>query len=75
LGNGIMASVIESVVSTLFEKYDIARIYAEPYSSNIGSRRALEKAGFHCEAILEKSIYKNGGFIDSCIYSLLKENN
>jgi [ribosomal protein S5]-alanine N-acetyltransferase len=72
-GNGIMSFVIEKIAKLIFEKYDITRIYAEPYSRNIGSRQALEKAGFHCEAVLEKNVYKNGELIDSCIYSLLKE--
>jgi RimJ/RimL family protein N-acetyltransferase len=71
-GKGIMSFVIEKLAKLIFEKYDITRIYAEPYSRNIGSRSALKKAGFRCEAVLEKSVYKNGELIDSCIYSLLK---
>ncbi len=71
-GKGIMSSAIKQICTTAFEQYDIVRIFAEPYAYNIGSRRALEKAGFVLEGILKRSIYKNENFLDSCIYALLK---
>ena len=60
--------------SDLFSRFDIARIYAEPFAANIGSRRVLEKAGFQLEGLLRNSVYKNGVLQDSCIYALLKED-
>ena len=71
-GRGIMPEAIRQVCKEAFERYDIVRIYAEPFAWNTGSRRALDKAGFALEAVLHNSVYKNGKIGDSCIYSLLK---
>lgn len=70
-GKGIMSQAIKEICEVAFKNYDIVRIYAEPFARNVGSRRALEKAGFKLEGILEKSVYKNGEIGDSCIYALI----
>ncbi|MCX6283901.1 MAG: GNAT family protein [Bacteroidetes bacterium] len=72
-GRGIMTEVIRTFCSHLWLTYDIHRIYAEPYANNPASRRALEKAGFRCEAVFKENIIKNGSYHDSCIYSMLRE--
>jgi ribosomal-protein-alanine N-acetyltransferase len=71
-GKGIMTEAVKRICKIAFEKFDIVRIFAEPCAHNIGSRRVLEKAGFKLEGILEKSVYKNNEFYDSCIYALIK---
>ncbi len=48
-GQGIMTEAIRQACREIFESTDILRIYAEPFSYNTGSRRALEKAGFRYE--------------------------
>ncbi|MHC1682213.1 MAG: GNAT family N-acetyltransferase [Clostridiaceae bacterium] len=70
-GKGLMSEAIKEICEFVFENYDIVRIFAEPFAWNMGSRRALEKAGFKLEGILEKSVYKNGVIGDSCIYRLI----
>jgi len=69
---GIMSEAIKQLCRTAFEQYDISRIFAEPYAQNIGSRKALEKAGFVLEGIMKKGVYKNGSFFDYCMYALVK---
>ncbi len=71
-GKGIIPEAINQICNIAFEKFDIVRIYAEPFAHNKGSRRVLEKAGFELEAVLKNSVYKNGKIGDSCIYALLK---
>ena len=71
-GKGIMCQAVAQICQEAFERFDIVRIYAEPYAYNKGSRRVLEKAGFVLEGILKQSVYKNGQMHDSCIYALLK---
>ena len=71
-GKGIMSQAVTQICQEAFERFDIVRIYAEPYAYNKGSRRVLEKAGFVLEGILKQSVYKNGQMHDSCIYALLK---
>lgn len=70
-GKGIMTKAIIAFTKYLFDSFDINRVFAEPFSRNIGSRRALEKAGFRLEAILKSNVIKNGVIEDSCIYSVL----
>lgn len=70
---GIMTAAIRQMCVLAFDFFPIVRIYAEPFAHNIGSRRALEKAGFALEGVLKKSICKNNHIYDSCIYALLKE--
>jgi RimJ/RimL family protein N-acetyltransferase len=73
-GQGIMTKAIRAVRSYAFETFDIVRIYAEVFSDNIASRRALEKAGLRLEATLKSSIIKNDMIKDCCIYSVLRED-
>lgn len=72
-GKSIITEVIRKFTSYLWLTYDINRIYAEPFANNIASRRALEKAGFRCEAVFKQNVIKRGVFLDSCIYSMLRE--
>jgi RimJ/RimL family protein N-acetyltransferase len=71
---GIITKTIKLLVEYIFATFDVIRIYAEPYSNNIASQRALEKAGFRCEAIFHQNVIKNGEILDSCIYSILKKD-
>ena len=71
-GKGIMSGAISKICQEAFEVFDIVRIHAEPFAYNMGSRRALEKAGFSLEAVLKKSVVKNGVIYDSGIYALVK---
>jgi RimJ/RimL family protein N-acetyltransferase len=72
-GRGIMTKAIKAAVSYSFSSFDIERVYAEVFSDNIASRRALEKAGLKHEATLRRNIIKNGIIKDSCIYSILRK--
>ena len=70
---GIMTAAVKEMCALGFASWDIVRIYAEPYAGNAGSRGVLEKAGFTLEGIQRKSVFKNGEFLDSCIYAVLRE--
>ena len=69
---GIMTRAIQQICEEAFSKYDIVRIFAEPFSTNTASQRVLEKSGFFLEGILSKNVYKNGDFFDSCMYALTR---
>ena len=73
-GKNIMTNAVKQICKIAFEKFDLERIYAEPFANNIGSRRVLEKAGFNLEGIMKNSVFKNGNIYDSCMYALLKNN-
>jgi RimJ/RimL family protein N-acetyltransferase len=69
-GKGIMTRAITQMVDYGFKNWNIDRIYARPFGHNIASQKALEKAGFVLEARLEKTIFKNGEYIDELIYAI-----
>jgi RimJ/RimL family protein N-acetyltransferase len=73
-GKGIATKAIKAATSYAFRDFEIVRIYAEVFSDNTGSQRALVKAGFKLEATLKNNIIKNDVIKDSCIYSVLKED-
>ena len=69
-GRGIMTEAIRQLCAIIFDTTDILRIYAEPFAYNTGSRRALEKAGFHYEGTMKNNAVKNGKILDMALYSL-----
>ena len=71
-GKGVMTAAINQMIVYGFTHFDITRIFARPFSNNPGSQRVLEKTGFKLEARLEKTILKNGEYLDELIYSIRK---
>ena len=71
-GRGIVTEAVKEICLLCLERWDIVRIFAEPFAENCGSRRVLEKAGFQLEGTLRKSVYKWGQLQDSCIYGYLR---
>lgn len=71
-GQGIMTDAIRQICAVIFETTDILRIYAEPFSYNIGSCRALEKAGFAYEGTMRRNAVKNGKVLDMKLYALTR---
>ena len=67
-----MSAAIRRLCDTIFQTTDILRIYAEPFSYNAGSRRALEKAGFQYEGLMKNNAVKNGKVVDMALYSLTR---
>lgn len=51
-GQGIMSEAIR-ISEEAFRRFDLVRLYAEPFATNTGSRRALETTGSH------KDTFKN----------------
>lgn len=71
-GKGIMTVVVPQMLVFAFDNYPITRVYARVFGNNIASQRVIEKTGFTKEAILHKTIYKNGEFLDEHIYGYRK---
>lgn len=72
-GKGITTKAIGMLVSEAFGQLDITRIFARPFHTNKASHRVLEKAGFRLEAVLEKTVFKNGEYLDEYIYAIRKQ--
>ena len=72
-GKGLMTQAVRQICEIIFARGDIIRIYAEPFSDNLGSRGVLEKAGFILEGTMRHGVYKHGTVKSYCVYSLLRE--
>ncbi len=70
---GIMSKAVQMICKEAFERFDIIRIFAEPFADNVGSRRVLEKVGFTCEGTMQNGVCKNGEIHSYCMYSILRE--
>ncbi len=51
-GKGIITKAVKEMVEFGFKTYDINRIFARPFGTNIGSQKVLEKSGFTLEGKL-----------------------
>jgi [ribosomal protein S5]-alanine N-acetyltransferase len=71
-GRGIMTEAVRQMIEFGFGNLDITRIFARPFSTNLASQRVLEKAGMKLEGRFEKTLIKNGQYIDELIYAIRK---
>lgn len=75
-GRGVMSAALKLFSCEIFrQKPDLERLEALVTAENVGSCRALEKAGFTREGVLRHKACKNGVFLDLISFSLLREDN
>lgn len=70
---GITSRAVREICKEAFQKFDIIRIFAEPFDSNNASKGVLTKAGFTYEGTMRNGVYKNGSILSYCMYSILRE--
>ncbi len=73
-GNGIISSAIKQAIDFAFSTYDIDRVFARPFGTNVASQKALEKNNFILEGRFEKVLIKNNEYLDELIYAVRREN-
>ena len=71
-GMGIVTKAVKLILEYGFKTFEINRIFARPFGTNIASQRVLEKAGMNLEARLNKTVIKNGEYKDELIYAIRK---
>ena len=67
-GRGLMTRAISAFANYAFQELGLNRLYAKPFTLNVASQRALEKAGFQREGLLRRHFLKNGVYLDAFIY-------
>lgn len=72
-GKGYGPEALKRLVRLLLERNHIATILAGTSSLNMASQRALEKADFKIEGLWKKTLFRNGGWEDSIIYRLYRD--
>lgn len=73
-GQKIISNAIRQIIEFGFSTYDIDRIFARPFGTNISSQKVLEKNNFKLEGHYEKILFKNGEYLDELVYALRREN-
>jgi RimJ/RimL family protein N-acetyltransferase len=73
-GQGIISSAIKQIVNFAFETYDIDRVFARPFGTNIPSQIVLEKNNFILEGKFDKILVKDGVLLDELIYAIRRDN-
>lgn len=71
-GQGIMTQVVRTACEHVFGEWKLIRITAHVFDFNQGSARVLEKCGFVREGTLRKHHQKDGQFLDSFLYGLVR---
>jgi RimJ/RimL family protein N-acetyltransferase len=71
-GRGIMPEALKLVTDYGFNNFDFIRIQAGVYSKNPRSMRVLEKAGYHKECIMKKSVVKDAEVLDEHVYVIFR---
>lgn len=71
-GQGIITRAVKQMIEYGFQHFDITRIFARPFGTNIASQKVLEKTGFTLEAKFDKTFFKNGEYLDEWVYAIRK---
>jgi RimJ/RimL family protein N-acetyltransferase len=71
-GKGLMTEAVARFTEYALESFQLMRIFAEPYATNLSSCRVLEKAGFVLEGRLRSSVIKDGQILDQFLYARVR---
>lgn len=71
---GLMQEAIEAIINFGFNRINLHSIEANINPNNVASKNILTKNGFVQEAFFRENHYYNGKFLDSMIFSLLKDS-
>jgi [ribosomal protein S5]-alanine N-acetyltransferase len=71
-GRGLMTAVVRVVVEHIFATTELQRLESPVFEWNPASMRVLEKCGFEREAVLRRSVFKDGQLIDAVLYARLR---
>ena len=70
---GVIAEVIQPILTYGFNQMELNRIEAFYDPENIASKKSLDKAGFIYEGTLRKAAFEKGRYCDAAVCSILKE--
>jgi ribosomal-protein-alanine N-acetyltransferase len=70
-GRGIMSEAVRAMTRHAVETFQLTRVFAVPFESNVASHRLLEKAGYLLEGRLRRCAIKEGKVIDQLLYAFV----
>lgn len=68
-GRGIATDAVRAVTRDALGERGFVRLEAPVFAWNPASMRVLEKCGYTREAVMRKSVFKDGQLIDSVLYA------
>lgn len=71
-GKGYATEAIQLISDYAFNVLNLHKVAAGCYSSNEGSVRAFQKAGFVVEGIRKSQFYSNGTYVDDLLLGLVR---
>lgn len=71
-GKGVGTFAIKEMLQHAFLNLNLRRVELTVLATNDKARRLYEKTGFKMEGTKREAKFKNGGFVDMYIYSILK---
>jgi RimJ/RimL family protein N-acetyltransferase len=71
-GCGLATEGLGAVVTRLFERHDIHRVYAEADDRNLAVHRLFERLAFRCEARLVEADWFKGEWATLRVYAILR---
>lgn len=72
-GRGTATRAVRQVCAAAFAALGVVRVHAEVFAPNAASHAVLRRAGFVCEGVHRRAVYKNGVFYDTHTYALVKD--
>jgi len=70
---GITTRAVQRFTEFAFDRFGLCRIYANVFTTNPGSCRVLERAGYQLEGRLRRSAVKDGQVLDGLLYAITRE--
>lgn len=71
-GRGFASEAVAAFVEWAFASLPLERLQAFVFTPNAASRRVLEKCGFRLEGVARRSVFKEGRFLDACLYARVR---
>ena len=72
-GKGYASEAVKLLIDYLFSTRPLERIQATIIVENLPSQQVVEKLGFTKEGTMRKNDFVKGRFVDTLVYSLLRE--
>jgi [ribosomal protein S5]-alanine N-acetyltransferase len=73
-GRGFITQAIRQILHFAFASFDIDRVFARPFGTNVASQKVLQKNGFVLEGRFENVLFKKGEYHDELVYAMRREN-
>ncbi len=71
-GNGYATEATKAIIEWGFAERGLNRIFAHHFAENLASGRVMQKSGMTYEGTIRDCVQKDGRFIDTPIYSILR---